>query len=108
MMEKVVFSLWFIGILLCCSICSIYAQDPLWCVSENRTPDSKLQQVLDNVCVRLNCNEILPGGSCYSPNNYMNHGSYAIDLNYRVTGVCDESYAKYTPNDPSFGICVYP
>nr|GEV56789.1 hypothetical protein [Tanacetum cinerariifolium] len=79
-----------------------------WCISQSQTPESKLQQVLDDVCARLGCKEILPGGSCYAPNNFMNHGSYAIDLDYRVNKVCDESYATYTTNDPSYATCVYP
>ncbi|PWA74137.1 X8 domain-containing protein [Artemisia annua] len=86
----------------------IIEQDKRWCVSRSQTPALKLQQVLDNVCARLDCKEILPGGSCYAPNNYINHGSYAIDLDYRVNNVCDASYATITNKDPSFGTCVYP
>ncbi|PWA68765.1 X8 domain-containing protein [Artemisia annua] len=108
-MAKVAFSLSFIGILLCLSMCSIHAQPvKSWCVSQSQTPNSKLQQVLDDVCARLDCKEILPGGSCFAPDNFMNHGSYAIDLDFRVNNVCDQSYATFTANDPSFGTCVYP
>ena len=78
-----------------------------WCISQSYTPDSKLQQVLDNVCARMNCKEILPGGSCYTPNNYMNHGSYAIDLDYRVNNVCDQTYAKFTAKDPCKFLLVW-
>ncbi|PWA53734.1 X8 domain-containing protein [Artemisia annua] len=110
-MVKVAFSLSFIGILLCLSICSIHAQEEpfkKWCISQIQTSDSKLQQVLDDVCARISCKEILPGGSCYTPNNYKNHGSYAIDLDYRVNNVCDQSYATFTANDPSYATCVFP
>ncbi|PWA60803.1 X8 domain-containing protein [Artemisia annua] len=107
-MAKVVFSLCFIGILLCFSLCSIYAQDKSWCVSRTETSDEKLQAVLDYVCGKLDCKEIQPGGSCFDPDTYMNHGSYAIDIDYRANNVCDQSYALLTTVDPSFGKCVYP
>ncbi|PWA66994.1 X8 domain-containing protein [Artemisia annua] len=108
-MAKVVFSLCFIGILLCLSFCSIYAQilnD--WCISQEHTSDEKLQAVLDDVCGRLDCKEIQPGGSCYEPNTYKNHGSYALDLDYRANSACDVGYAMRTPFNPSHGNCVFP
>lgn len=73
----------------------------MWCVAQVRTPGWKLQQVLDSLCgSAVNCKEIQPGGSCFNPNTLPNHASYAIDLNYRIHGVCDTSYATPSPTDP--------
>ncbi|KAI3737916.1 hypothetical protein L2E82_27931 [Cichorium intybus] len=44
----------------------------------------------------------MPGGSCYEPDNVRNHASYAIDLNFRVNGECDTSFATPAVTDPCF------
>ncbi|GKB44926.1 X8 domain-containing protein, partial [Tanacetum coccineum] len=72
----------------------------MWCVANGQISESKMQVVLDYLCARLNCKEILPGGSCYDDDTYLSHVSYAIDLNYRINGVCDVSYAMFALTDP--------
>nr|XP_043615740.1 glucan endo-1,3-beta-glucosidase-like [Erigeron canadensis] len=99
-MTKLNFSLCFIGLLLCLIVCSNYAEGKTWCVAQSQASNSKLQQVLDNLCGHLNCKEILPGGPCFAPDTLRNHASYAIDLNYRINGICDTSYATPAITDP--------
>ncbi|GJW63783.1 EVI5-like protein [Tanacetum coccineum] len=72
----------------------------MWCVANGQASESKLQEVLDYLCVRLDCKEILPNGSCYDRDTYMVHASYAIDLGYHINGVCNCSYARFALTDP--------
>ncbi|KAI3512349.1 hypothetical protein L1887_19664 [Cichorium endivia] len=107
-MARLTFSLCFLGFFLCLIMCSNTVQGNTWCVAQSQATEPKLQQVLDFLCGQIDCKEIQPGGSCFNPDTVRNHASYAIDLNFRTTGVCDTSYATPSVTDPSFGTCVYP
>ncbi|GKC39198.1 X8 domain-containing protein [Tanacetum coccineum] len=72
----------------------------MWCVANGQASESKLQEVLDYLCARLDCKEILPIGSCYDRDTYMVHVSYVIDLGYHINGVCNCSYARFALTDP--------
>nr|GEX13640.1 ribonuclease H-like domain-containing protein [Tanacetum cinerariifolium] len=72
----------------------------MWCVANGQASESKLQEVLDYLCARLDCKEILPSGSCYDRDTYLVHASYAIDRSYRINGVCNCSYARFALTDP--------
>ncbi|KAI3762058.1 hypothetical protein L1987_52481 [Smallanthus sonchifolius] len=106
-MAKAIFSLCFIGFFFFV-VCSNFVEGKTWCVAQTQASNVVMQQTLDRLCGRLNCREIQPGGSCFTPNTLRNHASYAIDLNFRVNGVCDTSYATPSPSDPSFEACIYP
>nr|XP_027113720.1 major pollen allergen Ole e 10-like [Coffea arabica] len=78
-----------------------------WCVLRRGIPDSQVQQFLDSACSQLDCRPINPGGACYDPNTYANHGSYALDLYYVVRGQCP-GIGIFTDNNPSHGNCIFP
>ncbi|PWA67889.1 X8 domain-containing protein [Artemisia annua] len=99
-MAKVNYPLCFIGFFLFVIVCSNHVEGTMWCVAKSQASDSKLQEVLDFLCAQLDCKEILPGGSCFDPDTHQSHASYAIDLNYRINGLCDDSYATFALTDP--------
>ena len=43
------------------------------------------------------------GGICYEPNTLRNHASYALDLYYRIHGVCSPEIGTPVVTDP----CIY-
>lgn len=71
-----------------------------WCIARRDAPTSKLQEVLDYLCGKYDCKEILPGGQCFPPDTVYDHASYAINLNYRSTIECDLEYSLPTFADP--------
>ncbi|KAM0033776.1 putative glucan endo-1,3-beta-D-glucosidase [Helianthus debilis subsp. tardiflorus] len=99
-MTRVTFSVCFMGFFLCSIVCPNYAQEKKWCIAQSHLSESRLQEVLDYMCGIVDCKEIQPGESCFEPDTRQNHASYAIDLNYRITGVCDFSYATTIITDP--------
>ncbi|KAL1809499.1 hypothetical protein ACET3Z_026489 [Daucus carota] len=110
-------SLYFLGFLACLFLCSSCQasvsngrklQGKTWCVAQTAAPDDKLQAFLIATCERYNCKAIMPGGPCYQPANIHNHASYALDIAYRGTGVCNPDVGTPTITDPSFGSCHYP
>nr|XP_017218449.1 PREDICTED: glucan endo-1,3-beta-glucosidase 1-like [Daucus carota subsp. sativus] len=110
-------SFYFLGFLVCLFVCSSCQasvsngrklQGKTWCVAQTAAPDDKLQAFLIATCERYNCKAIMPGGPCYQPANIHNHASYALDIAYRGTGVCNPDVGTPTITDPSFGSCHYP
>ncbi|XP_057493835.1 glucan endo-1,3-beta-D-glucosidase-like [Actinidia eriantha] len=81
-----------------------------WCVARSSASNDQLQAIISYCCGQVNCNAILPGGSCYFPNTLPNHASWALDQYYKAKGVClklgDVSTIAIT--NPSFGACQYP
>ncbi|MED6212691.1 hypothetical protein PIB30_085996 [Stylosanthes scabra] len=53
----------------------------LWCVAKPSVPAPKLQQALEYACGEggADCEEILPMGKCYNPDNVVAHASYAFN-----------------------------
>ncbi|CAI9090452.1 OLC1v1025229C1 [Oldenlandia corymbosa var. corymbosa] len=80
-----------------------------WCVLKKNPPVSneKVQAFIDFACGEIDCSPIRPGGTCYEPNTYDVHGTYALDAIYRVNGDCNE-IGFITTVDPSFGTCRIP
>ncbi|CAK9136213.1 unnamed protein product [Ilex paraguariensis] len=102
---------------LCMFACSTSEEDYIWggqkqgktwCVAQVSAPNDKLQRFLDECCSQLDCGPIKPGGPCYEPNTYRNHGSYALDLWFRVRGECRSDIGTPAVTDPSWGPCKYP
>ncbi|WOG87037.1 hypothetical protein DCAR_0206257 [Daucus carota subsp. sativus] len=79
-----------------------------WCVAQEHAPDYKLEAFLDLACAEYNCADIQPGGPCFIPKTLQNHASYALDLAFKNTGVCNAIIGTPTVTDPSFGNCHYP
>ncbi|PWA38002.1 X8 domain-containing protein [Artemisia annua] len=105
MAKTTIFSLCFLSFLI---LCSTYVEGKTWCVAQVGASKDRLNQFINDVCLHLACEPIMPGGSCFEPDNIYNHGSYAINLNYRATGECDTSFATPATTDPSFLRCHYP
>lgn len=75
-----------------------------WCVTKFTVSNASVQNFLDFACAQIDCRPINPGGACYEPNTYQNHGSYALDVYYNVRGICDtNTIARFVDNDP----CIY-
>ncbi|CAI9276560.1 unnamed protein product [Lactuca saligna] len=104
-MESRSLSLCFFSFLI---VCSIYVEGKEWCVAQTHVSEERLIQFMNDKCLYIDCRPITWGGSCYEPNTVQNHASYAIDLNFRVNGECDPSFATIAVTDPSFRSCVYP
>ena len=69
-------------------ICGIVDAWQDWCVARSSASNDQLQAIINYCCGQVNCNAILPGGSCYFPNTLPNHASWALDQYYKAKGVC--------------------
>jgi len=83
-----------------------------WCVAKPNLSDSAYQGVLAWVCGRLsgqgqvNCGPIQNGQSCYLPDSYQSHASWAMNAYYQAQGQssqsCDfQGTATITTSNPS-------
>nr|GEU60495.1 X8 domain-containing protein [Tanacetum cinerariifolium]GFA91129.1 X8 domain-containing protein [Tanacetum cinerariifolium] len=104
-MARTTLSLCFLSFLIVCSTC---VEGKKWCVAQISAPADRLNAFINDVCLHLECEPIMPGGKCFEPDNAYNHGSYALNLNYRSNGQCDLSFATFAVTDPSFLDCHYP
>lgn len=75
-------------------------QDQQWCIASPGATDPELDGFLKFVCSQLDCSAINPGGQCFQPNTYRNHGSYALDLYYRAKGICNTDIGMPSVVDP--------
>ncbi|CAH2034174.1 unnamed protein product [Thlaspi arvense] len=83
-----------------------------WCVANPATDDEKLVKNIDFACSKIDCQIIMPGGSCFVPDNPHNHASVAMNLYYQAQGRhrwnCDfEGSGLVTVIDPSYGSCKF-
>ncbi|KAL8461650.1 hypothetical protein ACS0TY_032941 [Phlomoides rotata] len=78
----------------------INLQGKYWCIAAPVASNEALQSFLDRTCGTFNCKEIQPGGSCFNPNTYQNHASYALTLFYRARGACPFGTGTLTSIDP--------
>lgn len=83
-----------------------------WCIAKANLADSDYQGALDWVCGQLtgqgqvNCSPIQSGQSCYLPDTYQSHASWAMNAYYQAQGqsnqACDfQGTATLTTTDPS-------
>ena len=87
----------------------------LWCVAKPNVPSDTLQAAMDYACGDggADCNDILPHGNCYNPDNVVAHASYAFNSYWqkhkRTGGTCDfGGTAMLIANDPSkLFPCIY-
>ncbi|KAA8524148.1 hypothetical protein F0562_010421 [Nyssa sinensis] len=85
-----------------------------WCVASQSASQTALQVALDYACGYggADCSAIQPSGSCYNPNTFHDHASYAFNSYYQKNPVptsCNfGGTAVITNTDPSSGTCQYP
>ncbi|XP_073038371.1 glucan endo-1,3-beta-glucosidase 7-like [Primulina eburnea] len=79
-----------------------------WCVAQIGAPADKLQGFIDYACGINDCLAIQPGAPCFEPNNLVSHASFALDLEYRRAGLCNNEVGTITTIDPSHDACQYP
>ncbi|KAL7119941.1 hypothetical protein ACP275_02G092600 [Erythranthe tilingii] len=63
-----------------------------FCVANFTNPSAtreKMQGFIDYACGKYDCSAIKPNGPCFEPDAIVSHASYALDLVYRATGVCN-------------------
>ncbi|XP_024360784.1 glucan endo-1,3-beta-glucosidase 1 isoform X1 [Physcomitrium patens] len=89
-----------------------------WCIAKPNLQDANYQGALDWACGPLsgqgqvNCGPIQPGQSCYLPNTYQSHASWAFNAYYQTHGqtaqACDfQGTAVISTTDPSTSTCPY-
>ncbi|KAH9301680.1 hypothetical protein KI387_013263, partial [Taxus chinensis] len=84
-----------------------------WCVAKPDVDQKTLQANIDYACGKgVNCSPIQPGGACFDPNTIAAHATYAMNAYYqsstRTNDDCSfRNTALLTPQDPSYGECVY-
>jgi len=89
-----------------------------WCIAKPNLANSYYQGALDWVCGPLsgqgqvNCGPINSGQSCFLPDTYQSHASWAFNSYYQTHGqtaqACDfQGTAMITTTDPSTSTCPY-
>lgn len=81
-----------------------------WCMAQLGAPADKLQAFMDYSCGVNDCTAIQPGAPCFEPNNVVSHTSFALNQEYRRTGVCHLDIGAMTTIDPcnsSFPVSLY-
>ncbi|XP_073149218.1 glucan endo-1,3-beta-glucosidase-like [Henckelia pumila] len=78
-----------------------------WCVIQTGAPPPKMQGFIDYSCGVNDCKLIQPGAACFNPNNLYDHSSFALNQEYRRTGICNRDIGTKTTVDPSYGNCRY-
>ncbi|CAN8315302.1 unnamed protein product [Cochlearia groenlandica] len=94
---------------------SIVNSTQFWCVAAVTATNVQLQANINFGCSQgVDCRQIRPGGSCFSPNTLINHASYVMNAYYQSHGRTSEactfifgSIGVLTPINPSYGGCVY-
>lgn len=87
-------------------MCSLLQSQGEWCVAKSTTDNEKLIKNINFACSKIDCSIILEGGSCYLPDNPLNHASVAMNLYFQAQGRhhwnCDfEGSGLITVIDPS-------
>ncbi|XP_020538480.1 major pollen allergen Ole e 10 isoform X2 [Jatropha curcas] len=59
-----------------------------WCIAKPSTEEAKLFRNIDFSCAQngVDCGPIQLGGSCFLPNTFISHASYAMNLFYKAAG----------------------
>ncbi|XP_043808282.1 glucan endo-1,3-beta-glucosidase 3 [Manihot esculenta] len=83
-----------------------------WCIVNPSTTHSELLVNLDYACSHVRCSQIQQGSSCFYPNTYHHHASFAMNLYYQFMGRHEEdcnftNSALISLSDPSSGSCIY-
>eukprot|EP00257_Ricinus_communis_P016715 XP_015574972.1 glucan endo-1,3-beta-glucosidase 13 isoform X1 [Ricinus communis] len=83
-----------------------------WCIANPSTSNTELIANLDYACSHVGCSLIQQGSSCFYPNNYLHHASFAMNLYYQRSGRhrsdCNFSNSGLISfSDPSFRSCNY-
>ncbi|KAG2409842.1 hypothetical protein LR48_Vigan205s005900 [Vigna angularis] len=84
-----------------------------WCVAKPSSSDSTLENNIQYACSILgDCKMIQPGGSCFDPNNLLNHASVVMNQYYAFSG--GNGWNCYfagsgliAVSDPSYDNCKY-
>lgn len=86
-----------------------------WCIALSTVDDSTLQAALDYACgqTTADCEPIMLGAPCFSPNTVLHHASYVFNSYYQMNakgaGTCGfGGAATVTTQDPSNGTCIFP
>jgi len=86
----------------------------LWCVAKPMVPEEKLQEGMDFACGKggADCDEIMPNGDCFNPDNLVAHASYAFNSYWQKTkkngGRCSfDGTAILINSDPSMYLLSY-
>ncbi|AET00920.2 putative glucan endo-1,3-beta-D-glucosidase [Medicago truncatula] len=108
---KLMFPLLFIAMIL---PKSANAEFELWCVADEQTTDSDLQDALNWACGKggADCSKIQQDQPCYFPNTLKDHASYAFNSYFQKFknngGSCYfRGAAMTTEVDPSHDSCHY-
>uniref|UniRef100_A0A5B7C0E0 Putative mucin-2-like isoform X1 n=1 Tax=Davidia involucrata TaxID=16924 RepID=A0A5B7C0E0_DAVIN len=84
-----------------------------WCIASPTASQTALQVALDYACGYggTDCSAIQQGASCYNPNTFRDHASYAFNNYYQKnpvpTSCAFGGTAQLTYTDPSSGNCHY-
>ncbi|KAK9749730.1 hypothetical protein RND81_02G146300 [Saponaria officinalis] len=85
----------------------------MWCVARPTIPDPLLQRAMDYACgAGADCGPVRPNGSCFKPNTFVAHASYAFNSYWQKTkilgGTCDFGGTAMLINvDPSNDGCHF-
>ncbi|KZV47417.1 Glucan endo-1,3-beta-glucosidase [Dorcoceras hygrometricum] len=71
-----------------------------WCVAQADAPIHKMQIFIDYACGITDCSSIQEGGQCFKPNNVYDHASFALNQDYRRSGICNADIGFKTTVDP--------
>nr|XP_043620632.1 glucan endo-1,3-beta-D-glucosidase-like [Erigeron canadensis]XP_043620633.1 glucan endo-1,3-beta-D-glucosidase-like [Erigeron canadensis] len=83
-----------------------------WCVAKPSSSEATLLENINYACSKVDCSILQRGGSCYAPDNVVNHASIAMNLYYQSQGRnswnCQfKNSGLVTMSDPSYGGCTY-
>ncbi|KAL5783661.1 hypothetical protein ACOSP7_008690 [Xanthoceras sorbifolium] len=84
-----------------------------WCVALNESKPEELKKTISRICGgEANCSPIQKGGECFLPDNVYNHASFAMNLDYQLSGrdpqVCAKMrYGIIVDEDPSYDNCHF-
>ncbi|KAJ4826624.1 hypothetical protein Tsubulata_002225 [Turnera subulata] len=83
-----------------------------WCIANPLASNASLKANLDYVCRQVDCSLIIVNGSCFFPDTYIHHASFAMNLYYQFMGRhledCDFGNSSLISlSDPSLGSCNY-
>ncbi|KAJ0017066.1 hypothetical protein Pint_10028 [Pistacia integerrima] len=83
-----------------------------WCVANPTANISTLIGNLDYACNRIDCDLIQQGGSCFYPDTYIHHASFAMNMYYQAMGRhswdCNfKDSGLISMTDPSYESCTF-
>ncbi|ESQ31584.1 hypothetical protein EUTSA_v10005350mg [Eutrema salsugineum] len=84
-----------------------------WCMAMRSATNEQLQSNIDFACSNgVDCSPIKPSGSCFEPNNMVDHASFVMNAYYhshgRTVDACRFGGTScFVFVDPSYDSCVY-